>query len=577
MATFVDTLRTASYGISQMPAVRQLMMLIGLAASIALGVGVVLWSQEPNYRPLFTHVDHSDMSNILDALDRAHVRYKLDNSSNMVMVPSNQIYKARINVANAGLPKNSSVGFEILSQDQGITTSRFMETARYRHALEGELSRTISHLEGVVDARVHLAIPQQSSFLENDEKPSASVLVHLGGSQSLEKSSIAAISRLVASSIPGLEAHNVTVVDQTGRTLSAEADSNHFAQTKEQFEHKRQFESVLEQRVEAIVTPLIGAAKVRAKITADMDFTHIEQTQENFNQFQPVVRSEEIFNEQRGQFSADEGGAAGGVPGAMSNIPPSAATAVDPNAQNQDGAADNKLSSMRQHTTKNYELGKTISHTLIPSGALQRLSIAVVVDDKASAGKDGKITRTPLSDAEIQQITMLVKNAVGYNEARGDTISVVNSSFAPAKIIEPLPPVPWYEQAWIWTASKTLAGGLFVLMLLMLVIRPVMRSLAEKGKEDESSRSANGSFAHNMPAMMGFQGGSSMMPNMAAATNPQMAMAGGQSGGMMPNMAASAALGAAVIPPEQGWSQLRDLADQDPKRMAQVMNDWVGK
>lgn len=557
MANLVDTFRAAGKGLGTMPGVRQVLLLVGLSASIALGVAVVLWAKEPNYRPLFNHVEHSEMASILDSLDRARIRYKLDNGSNMVMVPANQIYKARIKLAASGLPKGNSVGFEMLQQDQGITTSRFMETARYRHALEGELGRTVSHLDGIVDARVHLAIPRQSAFLENDEKPSASVLVNLGGTNALDKSSIAAISRLVASSIPGLESQNVTVVDQTGRLLSVEADNNHFAHTKEQFDHKRQFEHTLEQRVEAIVSPLIGAAKVRAKVTADLDFTHIEQTQENYNQAQPIIRSEEVMSERRGSHALLE--TEGGVPGAIANAPPG--TGVTDKKESSD------QSQMREHTTRNYEVGKTISHTLIPSGVLKRLSIAVVVDDKASVGKDGKITTTPLTDAEVQNITALVKNSVGYVEARGDTISVVNSSFAPGKVIEPLPPVPIYEQAWVWQAAKSAAGGIFVLLLLLMVIRPLMRTLSEKRDDDQAKSSDQQQPNMGMYPMAGMPMGA--MPIHASGQMPMM------QGGISNMAISSQGMSGQASVPGNGWDQVKNLAEQDPKRMAQVMRGWV--
>lgn len=547
----VDALASAAKGFTSLPLIRQVILLAGLSASIAIAISLANWSSSPNYRPLYSHLSAKELSGILDILDESHIKYKLDPQTNGLSIPTNKVSVVRLKLAAAGLPKGASVGFEILDKEQGLTTSRFLENARYKRALEGELARTILNMEGVEGVRVHLALPRESSFLDDKQEASASVLLDLDEREQFSKSNVGAITRLVASSIPGLVSGNVTVVDQSGRLLTLGDDNDGMVQTKEQFEYKRRLESVYERRIESLLIPLLGADKVRAKVAADIDFTRVEQTQENYNP-ETVVRSEETY-EERALDNSLTGGGSGGVPGALMNRPPS-------NGQSQiTGSAETKeeSSASRKQTTRNFEVAKTISHTQAPTGMISKLSVAVLVDDYEKMDAGGKVTRSPVPAPELDKITTLVKNVVGFSNDRGDEITVINSTFAPVEELTSLPTPTLLEQAWFWQVVKMSLSGLGIILLIFFVLRPVMKGLTVRSEEEKEQALA---------ASVG--GGGSLAP-------PIMVQ-----GGAMVNPAAVGGFGGAMNAAVQGprdMNALRQMADQDPERIAQVMKKWVGE
>ena len=330
--TFLDNL-------GDMTMLRQVGLMVGLAASVAIGFAVVLWSQQPDYRPLYGSLAGMDAKQVMETLAAADIAYSVEPNSGALLVKADDVSRARLKLAAAGVtPTDSNIGFEILDKDQGLGTSQFMEATRYRRGLEGELARTISSLSNVKGARVHLAIPKSSVFVRDERKPSASVLVELYGGRSLEPGQVLAIINLVATSVPELNKSQITIVDQKGNLLSDQAQNSELTMAGKQFDYSRRMESMLTQRVHNILQPVLGNDRYKAEVSADVDFSAVESTSEQFNPDQPALRSEQSTNEQRTASSGPQG-----VPGALSNQPPSPASA--PQQAGQAAAADARLPS----------------------------------------------------------------------------------------------------------------------------------------------------------------------------------------------------------------------------------------
>lgn len=543
-------------GIARLPIVQQLGLLIGIAASVALGVAVVMWSQTPSFSQLYAGLSDKDVGLVLDGLRKSNTPHKIA-PGGVIMVPSEQVHETRIKLAAQGLPKGSDAGLEMLQEQRGFGVSQFMEVARYQHALEGELARSIGALANVESARVHLAIPKQSAFVRNRQPASASVLLNLFAGRSLEEDQVAAIIHLVASSVPNLETSRVTVVDQRGRLLSSANQQRDGLLNAHQFDYTRRLEESYIKRIEEILSPITGRGAVRAQVVAELDFTVTEQTQEKFNPEQPALRSEQVMNEQ-------SAGAAGtqGIPGALSNQPPGAGSVPETTAKPPAGKGEaNKIAAestgpynSSNRATRNYELDKTISHTRQPSGTLKRLAVAIVVDDRLTVNADGEVQRTPLTPEELERITNLAKEAVGFNAQRGDSLNVLNASFQEPPKAEPLPEPPIWKQAWVWDVGKQVLGGLVVLFLIFGVIRPVTRGLLNRHLTTNSAP----------------------MPNAQAAL-PAGAYAA--AGGALPGPAGVPMQVQLAAPSTADYDAqvnlARQLTAQDPKRVAQVVKNWV--
>ncbi len=546
-----ENMSTSMRGFGSLPMLRQLGLMLGLAASVALGVGVVLWSQTPNYRVLYSGLASQDAAQIADALQKDGIAYKVDEATGAVMVGADQVHAARLKLASQGLPKGTTQGFEMLNEQPTFGSSQFMENARYQHALEGELGRTIATLGNVQNARVHLAIPKQSVFVRNREQPSASILVSLFPGRELSEGQVSSVVHLVASSVPNMSSERVTVIDQKGRLLTIPESSRGMQLTTNQFEHRRRLEDYYIKRIEDIISPMAGVGGVRAQVVAELDFSITEETKETFNPAQSAIRSEQTVDEQSGM----SGLVPSGVPGALTNQPPAGGTVTPPVATpnaavvaNNSGAALNST----KRATRNFEVDKTISHTQMPSGSLRRLSVAVVIDDKQTVGKEGETVRTPLKPEEITQLTALVKETVGFNEARGDSLNVINASFT-VPIETPIPDQPLIERPWVKDLAKQGLGAIAVLLLIFVVLKPVLRSLAEKGK--------------SVPvAQLQQVGGNPELTNM---TGNKMGSQGQgiafQGGGQSNNS----------VNYESQLANAKALVGQDPKRVAQVVKGWV--
>ncbi|MDJ0927111.1 MAG: flagellar basal-body MS-ring/collar protein FliF [Gammaproteobacteria bacterium] len=535
--------------LDRIPGMRQLLMLVALAVSISIGVTAAFWAREPNYSMLYSNISDRDAGEIVNVLATSEIPYQLDRKSGAVLVPGNRIHDARLKLAGQGLPRGTGFGLEIIEGDTGFSTSQFMENARYHHALETELSRTIANLRPVQNARVHLALPKNTVFLRDKREPSASVLVHLFPGRKLAESQVTSIVHLVASSIPEMESGAVTVVDQHGRLLTSPDDSSDIALSARQFEYTRRLEESYVERIVNLLTPMLGPGRVRATVSADLDFTVREETREAFDPQNSVVRSEQLSEDRR-----MGAGAAEGVPGALSNQPPESGTEVAA-AQTAGDTAEEATAGTplneSTRSTRNFEIDRTLSRTVQPVGLIQRLSVAVIVDDREFVGDDGEVTREPLSTTEIEEVTRLVREAVGFNADRGDSISISNVSF----VVEEAPP-PLEEPGFLSSpfVRDAIRQGLWALLLIALglgIIRPIIRSLSK-----------------------GLTGESAAVP--VAGYAPI-------SGGAAPAGAPLAA-GTAAAPPVEQRAPLtfedkinvaRQHADRNPERVAQIVRGWV--
>jgi flagellar M-ring protein FliF len=462
-------------------------LMVAAAAAIALVIGMWMWgTQAPEYRVLYSNLSDRDGGAIIDSLQQQNIPYKFSEGGGALLVPANVVHEARLHLASQGLPKGSLAGFELM-ENQKFGTSQFLEQINYQRALEGELARSMQTLAAVQAARVHLALPKPSVFVKEQLKPSASVVLTLFPGRTLDPGQINGIIHLISSSVADMPAKNVTVLDQSGSLLSPNKEGSDTPLDATQIKYVRQIEQDYVKRIEAIVTPLVGEDNVHAQITADIDFSQAEQTAETFGPNQPpneaAVRSQQTLETRNGA-----GQNPAGVPGALTNQPPVPATApiVAPagTATAEAGSATNT----RKEATTNYEVDRTIRYTKLPVGSIKRLSVAVIVNNRMVADKSGKTSSKPLSDSEKEQITALVKEAMGYSATRGDTLNVLNSAFNEEKEAPP-PELPLWKQPEMIALAKDVLRYLLIagigLFLLFGVIRPAFKNLAPPPTEEE--------------------------------------------------------------------------------------------
>jgi flagellar M-ring protein FliF len=549
--------------VAQSRAVRHLARLVGLAAAVAIGMVVVLWTSEPNYAPLYSNMSGQDAAQIADVLTTNDIDFKLDSNSGSILVDQARIAEARLKLASQGLPEGGMNGLEMLQADQGIGTSQFIETARYNHALEAELVRSVESIRSVEKARVHLAIPKQSIFIRNRTKPSASVVVRLYPGRILNPGQVDAIVQMVASSIPMLDSSQVTVIDQFGRLLSEDEDAG-MAQTTKQFEYARQLENSFADRIINLLQPIVGQGKVNAQVAAQLDFSAVESTREAFDPERSVIRSEQVSEEEVRSFNE-----AVGIPGALSNQPSAAGTTElldesDPASQNS--VEQNQIpSNQNRSATRNFEVDRIISHTSNPIGTIQRLSVAVVIDDKLVIQDDGSSEKLSYSDEEVARFVNLVKETIGYDENRGDSVSIINTSFLEVEQ-PPIEEVPLWQnllnEAWLLNLIKQVLGALGLLIVYLIFGRPFLRSLRMEASTDGGSSDTGSAAAISQ----GYSGGAMMAGNSPAYP------------GLTddPNSPVSV-MRRNDVTYEQKIEMARNLVTEDPARVAKVMKHWVGQ
>jgi len=545
MADIVPT-SVPERGLADIPGLKQVGLLAGVAAAIAAAIWLVLWSQGQNYSVLYGQLSERESGQVMDALTAAGIEFKLS-PSGAVSVPESKVQEARIRLASQGLPQSDSMGIEMIQKDSALGNSTLMESARYQSVLETELARTIIKVQGVQSARVHLALPKPSVFLRDAHKATASVMLQLYPGRRLDPGQVTAIVHLVASSVPELSANDVTLVDQAGSLLNSPDENAEAAASTRHFEQTRKLEESYQQRIIELLEPMLGPGRVRATVTADMDYTVTEETRENYDPQKTAVRSEQTSNEMR-----KSGDGAEGIPGALSNQPPGtsgapvipgAATPGNPltppnSAAGGAGAASSGPTSSAQRSTRNFEVDRTLSYVKQPVGTLKRLNVGVVLDDWQKVDAEGKVTTAPMSDTDIKRFTQLIKESIGLKDDRGDQINVMNQAFKSDAVVPPVDGLPLWQQPWLIQLGKQIVGAALVLVVAFLVLRPLMKSLTKSsGRSSAASRED-------------LDGDTLSLSGQGKAIK------------LSPSF-------------EQQIAAARTLVGQDPRRAAQVVKDWV--
>lgn len=512
---------------------------VALALAIAMLVGVWLWSRAPDYAVLFSNLEERDGGAIVTALQQQNVPYRISSNGSAILVPSETVHDIRLQLAAQGLPKGGMVGFEVM-ENQRLGVSQFLEQVNFQRALEGELGRTIQSISSVSAARVHLAMPKQTGFLRDEQKPSASVMVTLYPGRVMDPSQVAGIVHLVSSSVPRMANEQVSVVDQNGNLLTHGSDPlRNAGLDASQINYVREIEAGFIRRIENILAPIVGEGNYKAQVTAELDFNQVEQTAETFRPNpspEQAIRSQQTTEQQ----SRDQGPA--GVPGALTNQPPAPATApiVNPNPGGVGPDGILPLNSNRS-ATLNYELDRTIQHTRQAPGQIKRLSVAVVVNQRTEIQPNGTTKVVPLGDDELARITNLVREAMGFSQTRGDSLNVSSAPFAAVSDSSEVVPI-WKDPEMLALAKEL---GRYLLLALAFafvyfgVIRPLLKAVAppppvitEETDEDDTE-----------------EGEDDVIVDLS---------------------------GARILTFDEKLARARELAKADPKMVANLLKEWLG-
>ncbi|OXL37734.1 flagellar M-ring protein FliF [Enterobacter mori] len=529
----------------------KLLLVICGAAALSVIIALMFWAKEPDYRVLFSNISDEEGGAIVAQLSQLNVPYRIDTPGGAIMVPESQVHEVRMKLAQQGLPKGGGVGFELLDQEK-FGVSQFTEQVNYQRALEGELARTIENLGPIQSARVHLATPKPSMFVREQKKPTASVTVNLLQGRTLDDSQVVAITHLISSAVTGLSAENVTIVDQRGNLLTQSGlrglQTAHLKYTNE-------IESDYQQRIQRILAPLVGDENIRAQVTAQMDFTEQEQTLE---QYQPNSDPEKMAIRSRQASLAEQGNRRGasGVPGALSNTPPAPATApitqplntpADDKKENTTGSSASREPAQpynnRSDETTNFEVDRTLTHTKSNAGRIQRLSVAVVINHLPQ-GEEGK--PGPISEAELARINALVKEAIGYNAARGDSVNILNSAFN-GVVEAPVP--PFWEQDRFYALLMAIARYLVIAIIAWIMWRKLVQPAWNRHQETTIRRLEMEKEARE----------EEIAAKKRAAEKSSRDRAQQR------------------VDTELNGQQLRELAEQEPRVIALVIRQWMSK
>lgn len=514
-------------GILQSQTAKQLFFMIGIAVSVAMGISLYMSIREPIYRPLDYQISQRNMGAIIDTLEKAKINYKINQADGVVLVPANDVEAARLKLAAVGVPKDDSFNYSFMNDQNALTNSQFLERARYLRALENDLAKTISGIEGVTGARVHIAVPRNNLFADENNKVTASVLINVTPGFLSNKEKIRSIMQIIADSVPGLDPKDVSLTDQYGHFLSDGMDQNS-VYSAAQLSYQNNMQSYYEKRIESMIVPLLGENKVVVRVNADIDFTQQENAQEEYDPNKSVVLSEQTNSEQ----SSSSG--ASGAPGSLSNSPQQSSGGQGQGGQSgQAGQAANGQS--RSQTTKNYNVSKTVSYKKSGAAQLKSLSVAVVVDNEMIVDpKTKKVTTKPLDQDKINKITELVKTVIGYDEKRGDKVTVVNSVYNQVKETIPEIKTQIWETTWFWDVVKKIIGIIGGFIFMFFVYRK-LSNYAQSRHEvenvfvpDENSQDENSiNRLHDVKKL--------------------------------------------------GMTQLKEMAVSDPEKIASVIKSWVRK
>ncbi|MCE2746676.1 MAG: flagellar M-ring protein FliF [Burkholderiales bacterium] len=538
---------------AKLPQKNKMGILIGVPLLIAVIVSLLMWSSQVSYRVLFSGLNDQDGGAIVEALNQMKVPYEFNTAGTAILVPSDKVYDTRLALASQGLPKGSVSGFEAMdNQKLGIT--QFQEQVNYQRALEGELVRSIQSISAVQSARVHLAIPKPSIFIREKQTPSASIVLNLFGSRTLSEPQINGIVHLVASSLPGMNPEDVSIVDQSGRLLTGKTQLES-GLNPTQLAYTTQIEQNLTSRIVDILSPVFGSENVRATVTANMDYSTSERTDEiykpNGDATQATIRSQQISESNDGSSNANPQG----VPGVMANTPPGEAAAnIGQNPQqalaNGSNNATQTNSSMRKDSTVNYEVDKSVQYTKSQVGKIQRLSAAVVVNYKTITDPKGETRQVPLTPEEITQLDSLVKQAIGFDEQRGDAVNVVNQAFT--KVEEESIPM-WAQQETIDLAKSLgmpIGIALIAAILVFGLFRPMMKP-AEVELFDEGPELLPGQRTPLLANQVGGDSDAELLEQL-------------QREGTLPGMNR-----------QEKLDKLRQLAKEHPQIVASIVKNWV--
>jgi flagellar M-ring protein FliF len=535
-------------GFTQLSNSQKLGFLAALAALVAVAAVALMWARTPDFRVLYSNLSERDGGEVIAALAQLNVPYRVEQGGSVILAPSGEVYDLRLRLAAQGLPKGGAVGFELMdAQKFGI--SQFAEQVNYQRALAGELARSIQSVAAVQGARVHLAIPRPTVFVREQQQPSASVFLSMYPGRSLDAGQVSAIQHLVASSVPELAARNVTVVDQAGNLLSGAPAQPGRGMDAAQLKYAHALEAGYAARIEGILRPIVGPDNVRAQVTAALDFSQVEQTSETFKP-NPAPADATIRSQQTVETVNSGTPGPSGIPGALSNQPPGAAsaplTAPAPGA-GAPGAPTTPTSTHRENIL-NYEVDKTIRHIREEVGAVKRLSAAVVVNYRREVDSAGKASYKPLTEDELQQINLLAREAMGFSQDRGDSLNVVNAPFSGEVVPQgEAAPSPWAR----FIQELTSPAGVMNLLKYLLAAVVILVAL-------RMARAAIGDIAR------------------AARTEPSMAALPGR--GMEPQLTAGgAAAYANANALDADLKAVKDLARQEPRVVANVVKDWVGR
>ncbi|MCK2184921.1 flagellar basal-body MS-ring/collar protein FliF [Halomonas getboli] len=550
-------------------------LLIVGAAVIAIAVALLLWARSPDYRVLFSNLSETDGGSIISELDSRNVPYKFSAGGKALLVPGDRVHTLRLQLAEQGLPRGGNVGLELM-ENQAFGISQFAEQINYQRGLEGELARSMESLGPVAGARVHLALAKDSVFVRQREPAKASVVLTLQPGRTLGEGQVASIVHLVSSSVPDLAAEAVTVVDQSGRLLST-PDGGGLGLDGTQLDYVAEVERAYQKRIEAILAPILGRANVKAQVTAQVDFSKREETAERYGPNQPpneaAVRSRQTSVDYNG-----DGDLASGIPGALSNTPPGAAPSPIDNADNgandnadqgqtnqQDANATNDQRLSRDDVV-NYEVDRQVSHVQHRRGEVERLSAAVVVNYRERLDEEtGEMAPAPLDDEEMAQIERLVRQAMGYSDARGDQVAVVNSAFAATDDAADVP--TWWQRSDVqqlaFSLGRYLLVGIALLLLYLLILRPFIRRYTEQPRPAPAS----------VPPAPGFQ----------ARVGGDEDEGDGEPEGERHDETASEESPAArrrkrrATTYEANLNDLREMAQEDPGMVAMIVRGWMNQ
>ena len=503
--------------------VRRLFFLAGIAISVAVGFSVYQWTKDPIYRPLDFRANDQNYASIIDALEKGNIPYKLNEANGVISVPATDINRAKRELSSAGIQKEEGFNFSFLNDKNKLGSSQFLENARYIHALEADIAKTIASIQGISSAKVNIAKPQNNIFADENSKTTASIIVNVKPGYEADKEKVRSIIQLVSASVPELDPTNVAITDQYGHYLSS-MTSEDYIFNQEQLNYQHTIENNYQKRIQSLILPMLGENKASINVNAEMDFTQQEESKEEYDPAQTAIRSEQSVKD--GTSSAS----GAGVPGALTNQPPAADSSAKPADSGQ------SVGQSRTEEVKNYEVTKSTTYVKKDHVKIKNISVAIVLDnDLVYDEKTKKNVSKALDKKKLDNITELVKSAIGFNETRGDRVTVINSSFIQPTMEEEIKTHIW-DEPWFWDLVKKLSGIIFGFLFLIVIYRKIAPDFIHaKAKKNEPPMGLANQSA-----------GISITPEMIQLKNEQIEI-------------------------------LKQLVSKDPNKVSGVIKKWVAK